>query len=89
MIPDATKRINHLWFYREALMTLMAANNYSTLEVAARLGTNADTIRRHLIVKGSLTRARSMRYPEQYLISLMIGQSAAERLLKSHYWRGK
>lgn len=88
--PDASLCINNPEFFREAILTIMLRNGLTSGGVAKRMGVDTQRITRYLRrnVKGTHThKAMTHRYPEQFLIELMLDEDDRVRLLKQHVWR--
>lgn len=88
--PDASLCINNPEFFREAILTIMLRERLTPSGVAKRMGVDTRRIQRYIRrdVKGTGThKAMTGRYPEQYLIELMLDEEDRIRLLKQHVWR--
>jgi len=70
-------------------MTLMLQERITATELAARMGVDRQRVFRYLSlkVKGTHTKsAMTHRYPDQYLVELMLDRESRDRLIKLHAW---
>lgn len=88
--PDARQLINNPEFFREAILTIMLRRRITAAQVGELMGVDSQRIHRYIRrhVKGTHTHsAMTHRYPEQYLVELLLDPADRERLLKQHVWR--